>query len=198
MPNIQIQRERIIIGAATRLELQNIGTDQSIDLGPTKSPVTIKRQIEQIDIKTDLGSTLAKFRKTDKITVETTLAQNALETLQIIWGGDTPQQTSENPITNTYHLHNVEMEKAYKLIIEGPGIDKKYRRYTFLKAIPNAESDQILSKSDTTSIPVSFEILQQIEQEIQLDDAYGLTQFPTNLKATFGTIQEIDQEVTNE
>ena len=128
MANIQIKRDRIIVGAATRLDLIQDATtllpERIIELGPTVGDVIIRRETEYTDITNDLGIIIAKIATTDKFFVDMNLAESSIETLNEIWD----KQDIEEGTTNTGEptqafnlIKRQETEPLYRLIVEGPG-----------------------------------------------------------------------------
>ena len=167
--------ERIIVGPVSRLELTD--PNETIELGPTMTEVIVKREVQQIDIMSDYGITLGKVRGLDKMSVEVNLTENPLRILQIAWGGAKPESSGFGTRkTNLYRASTSKREKTWELTIEGPGVDGTYRRYIFQKVITTAQTSQVLAKAQTTSVPISFEVLGQ---------------FTTDDEVIFGTIEDI-------
>ena len=133
MANIQVKRDRIIVGAATRLDLIQAATtdsdgtiipERTIKLGSTIGDVIIRRETEYIDINNDLGITIAKIPTTDKFFIDMNLAENSIETLNEIWDKqDIEEETTDTgEPTQAFNLMKRQgTEPLYKLITEGPG-----------------------------------------------------------------------------
>lgn len=145
---MQISRERIIVGAATRLDIITHDTEQDLNdidpdaesiesriirLGSTIGDVIVRRESEYLDITNNLGTVIDKMRTTDKFFIELNLAESQLETLNEIWDKQTIT-TSTNPEdgieyeTREFTLTTPEsQETARTLVIEGPGVIREHR-----------------------------------------------------------------------
>ena len=177
MPEIQVDRDMIIHGSATRLELNDT------DLGPTVGAVVVRREVELIDIMTDIGTIVDKFQSRDQMFIEMELAQSTLNNLVVAWGGAVTRTTDSNGVVTSMKLaldpeDNPEM--ARQLILEGPGVDDFFRRYTFPKVISLVQTDQNIQKSGIISVPIEFEVM----MDPQLDDSH------------FGKIEELTTAIT--
>ena len=173
MPEIQVNRDMIIHGAATRLELDDV------DLGPTLGPVIVRREVELIDITTDLGTVVDKFATRNQMFIEMELASSSIDNLLIAWGGTKQQVTDEltNEITSiTLELDPKDAsEETKKMVIEAPGTENFFRRYWFPNVVSLVQTQRSIQKGGIISVPVEFEVIK--------DPSLGLQQF--------GRIQEI-------
>ena len=199
MGNIQIKRDRIIVGAATRLDLiqTTISESRTIELGSTIGDVIVRRETEYIDITNDLGIIIAKIATTDKFFVDMDLAESSIETLNEIWD---KQEITESTTPTGKPIQTIDLKKPqdsepfYKLIIEGPGnvIETRgsitpipgttpaqqqvqirrhitTRQYDFPFIVVMASSQQLMQRRAITSIPVTFQVIANTRPESNPD-----------------------------
>ena len=153
---IEINRDQIIYGAATRLSLDGN------DLGPTTGGVTVRREVELIDITTDLGTVIDKFQNRDQMFVEMELAQSTLQNLVVAWGGTVVETTDSNGDITALELaldSASNLESTRELVIEGPGSDNFVRRYTLPNVVSLVQTEQNIRKDGIISIPIEFEVM---------------------------------------
>lgn len=174
MPSIEINRERIIVGAATRLELDGY------DLGPTVGEVVVRRETELIDILTDLGTVIDKFQNRIQVFVELELAAATVHNLAIAWGGRAIETVQADGSVSAVKLALDPVyarESARQLIIEGPGAGDLMRRYTLPNVVSLAQTSQSIRKGSILSVPIEFEVLMDPQAS---DEQYGrVEELPT-------------------
>ena len=153
---IEVNRDQIIYGAATRLSLDNT------DLGPTTGAVTVRREVELIDIGTDVGTVIDKFQNRDQMFVEMELAQSTLNNLVVAWGGTVNEMMDADGNVTAIELALdpvSDLESAHQLVIEGPGTDDFVRRYTFPNVVSLVQTEQNIRKDGIISVPIEFEVM---------------------------------------
>ena len=161
---IEVMRTRIIHGAATRLELD------TNDLGPTIGSVVVRREADLIEIQTDLGGTIQKSRVKDQMFVETDLAESTLQNLVVAWGGTVEEILNADSSVAALRLKldlATTRRTPHELIIEGPGTDNYFRRYTFPNVVSLVQTEQSIQKRAIISVPIEFEVMMdpQLDEE---------------------------------
>ena len=146
----------IIYGAATRFELD------SISLGATLGSIIVRRETELTDIQSDMGATLNKVRTSDRMFIETELAQSTLNNLVVAWGGMVAQTTHTDGTVLSKRLPlsiTSNRQASRQMILEGPGTDNYFRRYTFSKVVSLIQTEQSMRKAGIIAVPIEFEVL---------------------------------------
>lgn len=118
---IRVSRDRIIVGAATRLDI--ITPEKTISLGSTTGDTITRRELEYTDIMNNIGLVVAKIPSTDKFFIETSLAESTIEMLSEIWNkADEEEETIDDfPVRTVTLTKHQRAEPVREMIIEGPG-----------------------------------------------------------------------------
>ena len=135
------------------------------DVGGTRGDVIVRKVVQQGDIGTDIGSIIDKFRLNDRMFIDVNLAESTFENLKIAWGGNL---TEDLDVAGKIRSRSFDFryvsggEVVRKLVLEGPDVDGFVQRYIFPRVVSLSQSNQVFSKSDVRSIPVTFEVLTEI------------------------------------
>ena len=162
MPNIKrnkIKRSRIIVGPVRRFEIDGE------DVGATRGDVIVRRVVSQLDILTDIGVVVDKFRLQDRFFVDVNLAEATFENLKIVWGGDIEETLDDMDEVEGHllHLRHWSMtELTRSLVLEGPDVNGLIQNYTFPRVVSLSQISQTFGKEELRSIPVTFEALAEI------------------------------------
>ena len=188
MPNIVVTPKRIIVGPVSRFEIDDI------DIGSTRGSVVVRRAVQQIDINTDIGSVVDKFRSQDRMFIDVDMAESTFDNLKIVWGGELLDILDMNSVLENrilYLRHSQNVETTHKLVLEGRGVDGLLRRYVFPRAVSLFQSNQTMGKIEMASIPITFEVLANLrnfDTNVGLEGEVTISRWHDNLDVVEGQI----------